>query len=466
MPDQPTSTLTPEPTSVSVQPGGAIRGAIRPPGSKSLTNRALICAAMADGQSTLSGALRSEDTAVMIDSLRTCGVSINVSEAGRTIQADASTRSTNLDVIHELFIANSGTSIRFLTAALSAAGGNYDLSGVQRMHQRPIADLVDALAEVQLGSIITQSPGGCPPVAIRSHGWSDKPLRVGGSVSSQYLSGLMMAAPVALHARRSHASPGQSVGDIQINVIGELVSRPYIEMTAAVMRSFGASVDVEEVDLNAVDTVSLRVNVSGKGYQGIEYEIEPDASAASYFWAAAAITGGEVTVLGLTPDAMQGDVGFCRVLEQMGCRFDHDADGMTVSGRASRGIDVDMNQISDTVQTLAVVALFADGPTRVRGVAHNRFKETDRIGDLACELRKLGATINEHDDGLTIHPPGDGITPATLETYHDHRMAMSLSLAGLAAEGVRVLNPSCTGKTYPEFFADLETLIGRPHRWC
>ncbi|WP_182871384.1 3-phosphoshikimate 1-carboxyvinyltransferase [Stieleria mannarensis] len=466
MPDPPESPETADLTSVSVQPGGPTCGKIRPPGSKSLTNRALICAAMASGQSVLSGTLRSEDTAVMIDSLRTCGVSINVSQAGRMIQVDASTRDVNSDAPHELFIANSGTSIRFLTAALSAAGGNYHLSGVERMHQRPIADLVDALAGVQIGSIQTQSPGGCPPVAISSRGWSDQPVSVGGSVSSQYLSGLMMAAPIALQTRRAKAGRDASTDNIRIEVIGELVSRPYVEMTASVMRSFGASVAIEDVAPDAVDSVSLRVVVSGDGYHGIEYAIEPDASAASYFWAAAAITGGEVTVLGLTPDAMQGDVGFCRVLEKMGCTFTSDAEGMTISGRASRGIDVDMNQISDTVQTLAVVALFADGPTRVRGVAHNRFKETDRIGDLACELRKLGARIEEHDDGLTIHPPERGVTPATLETYHDHRMAMSLSLAGLAAEGVRVLNPSCTGKTYPEFFADLETLIGRPHRWC
>lgn len=459
-------TSTSAPASVSVQPGGAVRGQIRPPGSKSLTNRALICAAMAAGQSTLSGALRSEDTAVMIESLMTCGVAIEESDAGRTIHVDASTRRSDFDRTRELYIANSGTSVRFLTAALSAAGGKYVLKGVDRMHQRPIADLIEALAAVQIGTIETVSAGGCPPVQIDSRGWTNRPLRVGGSVSSQYLSGLMMAAPIALASRQTEAVAGESGDSIQIDVIGELVSRPYVEMTAEVMRSFGAEVEIREFDLAAIDSVSLSVVVRGGGYVGTPYAIEPDASAASYFWAAAAITGGEVTVLGLTPDAMQGDVGFCRVLEQMGCVLKSDADGMTISGRASRGIDVDMNQISDTVQTLAVVALFAAGPTRVRGVAHNRFKETDRIGDLACELRKLGASVDEHDDGMTIHPPPSGVTPAVLETYHDHRMAMSLALAGLSAEGVRVLNPSCTGKTYPEYFADLESLIGRPHRWA
>ncbi|MCA9136031.1 MAG: 3-phosphoshikimate 1-carboxyvinyltransferase [Planctomycetales bacterium] len=469
MPENTTSPTPASQASVSVSPGGPIRGQIRPPGSKSLTNRALICAAMADAKSTLTGALRSEDTEVMIESLRRCGVTVEVLDAGRTIEIDGSTRRSDSESSHELYIANSGTSVRFLTAALSAAGGQYRLHGVDRMHQRPIADLVDALAKVQLGEIKTESPGGCPPVLIRSEGWSEKPVQVGGSVSSQYLSGLMMAAPIALDVRmrqRSRAVSEAGTDKIQIDVIGELVSRPYVEMTASVMRSFGSNVEIEEIGAAVTDSVSLRVNVFGGGYQGVRYAIEPDASAASYFWAAAAITGGEVTVLGLTPDAMQGDVGFCLVLEQMGCKYRFDSEGMTISGRAARGVDVDMNQISDTVQTLAVVALFADGPTRVRGVAHNRFKETDRIGDLATELRKLGATVVEHEDGLTIHPPTGGVTPAVLETYHDHRMAMSLSLAGLSADGVRVLNPSCTGKTYPEFFADLERLIGRPHSWA
>lgn len=468
MPEKTTSTHRDNPVgvssaSVSVQPGGPVSGQIRPPGSKSLTNRALICAAMSDGQSILSGALRSEDTEVMIDSLLKCGVTIESANAGQTIHVDGSKRQSRSSQSKELFLANSGTSIRFLTAALSAAGGKYHLHGVDRMHARPIADLVKAISAVQLGSITTESPGGCPPVAIDSGGWTGQPIRVGGSISSQYLSGIMMAGPIAL---ASANVKNKTAGPIEINVVGELVSRPYVDMTAAVMRSFGAIVDIQDLDPAATDSTGTRVVVSGTGYRGIDYDIEPDASAASYFWAAAAITGGEVTVQGLTPDAMQGDVGFCNVLEKMGCDFRFNADGMTISGRATHGIDIDMNAISDTVQTLSVIALFAEGPTRVRGVAHNRFKETDRIGDLACELRKLGAQVDEHQDGMTIHPPVGGVQPATLETYHDHRMAMSLSLAGLSAEGVRVLDPSCTGKTYPEFFADLETLIGRPHRWA
>lgn len=456
----PTSNSTPAST-VEVIPGGPVCGSIRPPGSKSLTNRALICAAMADGPSRLTGALASEDTAVMIDALRSIGVNVDVGDAGRTLSVERTT-ATAADPANsqtastEIYIANSGTSIRFLTAALSAFGGRYRLHGVDRMHQRPIGDLVDALGGVIAGKVVAESPGNCPPVRIDSRGWSGHAIEVAGSVSSQFLSGLMMAAPIA-GSRNDNSQP------TRIGVVGELVSRPYVDMTAEVMRAFGAGVDVVPGDASRGE--SLAVLVAAKPYRGRDYAIEPDASAASYFWATAAITGGSITVEGLTKQAMQGDVGFCEVLHQMGCEVHDRGDGITVVGRPLKGVDVDMNMISDTVQTLAVVALFAEGPTRVRGVAHNRFKETDRIGDLACELRKLGATVEEHDDGLTICAEPDSLHGATLETYHDHRMAMSLALAGLRIPGVRILDPACTSKTYPEFFADLERLIGRPHRW-
>ena len=463
----PETRSTPPPSSpvVEVVPGGAVRGTIRPPGSKSLTNRALICAAFGDGPSKLTGALRSEDTLVMIEALSSVGIHIEVSDGGRTLEVKPRAKYENepvpADAPIELYIANSGTSVRFLSAALSAAGGNYRLHGVERMHSRPIGDLVDALRPVQRGTIAAESENGCPPVLIRSEGWNDQAsLSVAGSVSSQYLSGLMMASPIAGRAT-------------EIEVVGELVSRPYVEMTAEVMRSFGASPQVPDVDES--ETGAVCIKIGSQRYRGVDYEIEPDASAASYFWATAAITGGEVTVEGLNAEALQGDVGFCDVLEEMGCLVERASDSITVRGGPLRGVDVDMNAISDTVQTLSVVSLFADGPTRVRGVAHNRFKETDRIGDLACELRKLGAKIDEHDDGLTITPGliecdpvgvvKQGITGATLETYHDHRMAMSFALAGLRVPGVRILDPACTMKTYPEFFADLENLTGRAHRW-
>jgi len=222
---------------------------------------------------------------------------------------------------------------------------------------------------------------------------------------------------------------------------------------------------VEVIAGDSAKGETLAVRVGARPYEGRDYAIEPDASAASYFWASAAIAGGTVRVDGLNRHAMQGDVKFCEVLEQMGCLVEYGNDAISVTGRPMQGVDVNINMISDTVQTLAVVALFAEGPTRVRGVAHNRFKETDRIGDLACELRKLGAHIEEHDDGLTIDAASGMLRGNLLTTYHDHRMAMSLSLAGLRIPDVRILDPACTSKTYPEFFADLERLIGRAHRW-
>jgi 3-phosphoshikimate 1-carboxyvinyltransferase len=393
----------------------------------------------------------------MIKALKKIGLRVEESEGGRTIEITGIDRGSVAPPSEsevELFIGNSGTTIRFLTAALSALGGRFRLSGVPRMHQRPIGDLIDALRPICDGEVSSESPGGCPPVRIDTRGWRLEVIKVAGNVSSQFLSGLMMASPIA--GKR-----------IRIEVLGELVSRPYVEMTAAIMRDFGVTcrwTDPKEQG-QSLSAASPKFEIdSGDGYISRDYEIEPDASAASYFWAAAAITGGEVTVMGLSDQALQGDVRFVDCLELMGCQVRRETDRITVKGSpVLRGIDIDMNAISDTVQTLSVVAMFADGPTTVRGVAHNRFKETDRIGDLAKELRKLGGQITETEDGLIIRP---GILrPARIETYEDHRMAMSLALAGLRAPGVQISNPSCTGKTYPDYFADLEALTGRPHHW-
>lgn len=412
-----------------------LAGTIRPPGSKSITNRALICAALADGRTHLQGVLDSDDTRVMIAALGDLGLSIdhNVQQAavdvtgcGGVLPVDAA----------ELFVANSGTTMRFLTALLALAKGRFRIDGVERMRQRPIGDLVDALNSIG-AQIECESPNQCPPVVVNARGLSGGEVSIRGDVSSQFLSGLLMAAPLAR-------------GDTTIRIDGELVSQPYVEMTLRVMRSFGVAADAEGLQ-------SFHVP-GNQAYQACHYTIEPDASAASYFWAAAAIVGGRVTVEGLSRDSLQGDVAFCDCLEQMGCQVAYGQDSVTVVGGPLRGIDVDMNAISDTVQTLAAVALFADGPTRVRGVAHNRYKETDRIGDLATELRKVGAAVEEHKDGLTIVP--QPLQAAEINTYHDHRMAMSLALIGLRVPGIVILNPACTEKTYPEYFADLFRLCG------
>lgn len=340
----------------------------------------------------------------------------------------------------ELFIGNSGTTIRFLTAALAACRGEFVLDGVPRMRERPIGDLLVALrqlgAQVESQNVANRD---CPPVMVKAAGLRGGTATVAGNISSQFLSGLMMAAPMAEQ-------------DVVLEVSGELVSVPYVEMTRAVMQSFGGSV-------SGPATGPLHINASNK-YRGTTYAIEPDASAASYFWAAAAITGGRARVEGLDQSSLQGDVGFCEVLRQMGCQVNYTTQCTEVIGSGKlQGVNVDMADISDTVQTLAAVALFADGPTTVRGVAHNRVKETDRIGDLAVELRKLGATVDEFDDGLTITPPAN-INGAELSTYGDHRMAMSLALVGLQAEGIVILDPHCTGKTYPNYWDDLASFAG------
>jgi len=265
---------------------------------------------------------------------------------------------------------------------------------------------------------------------------------IAGTISSQFLSGLLMAAPCAQ-------------GTVELEVQGELVSKPYVEMTLAVMRAFGVAVKNENLARFIVPPRQV--------YRARAYAIEPDASAASYFFAAAAVAGGRVTVEGLGRESLQGDVRFCDCLKRMGCEVAYGENSITVSraaGQTLRGIDVDMNAISDTVQPLGAVALMVDGPTTITGVGHIRHKETDRIAALAAELRKLGANVHEREDGLTIVP--GHLHGAEIETYNDHRMAMSLAIAGLVVPGVVIRDPGCTAKTYPRFFEDLRRLAA-PH---
>ncbi|MFN3190476.1 MAG: 3-phosphoshikimate 1-carboxyvinyltransferase [Aureliella sp.] len=429
-----------------VEPCGPIEASIRPPGSKSITNRALVCAALATGTSHLDGVLDSEDTQVMLQAWKQLGLQLeHDSDRAHATVRGCGGELNNLSAA-EIFVANSGTTVRFLCAALAACGGDYQLDGVARMRERPIEDLLVALEELGVSvERLNQERTNCPPVRIVSDGLSGGVAKVSGGISSQFLSGLMMAAPLAHQ-------------DVRLEVSGELVSVPYVKMTASVMRSFG---------INVEEQLPRSITIPGKqAYRPISYGIEPDASAASYFWAAAAISGGRATVIGLNGDSLQGDVQFCRVLEKMGCRVDWASDEISVSSdRKLVGLDVDMADISDTVQTLAAVALFANSPTRVRGVAHNRVKETDRIGDLATELRRLGAEVEEFEDGFNLVPPSV-IKPSRIQTYNDHRMAMSLSLVGLRAEGIEIENPGCTGKTYPRFWDDLARFSGSRIRGC
>jgi 3-phosphoshikimate 1-carboxyvinyltransferase len=428
--------------SIEITPCGPVRGTIQPPGSKSITNRALVVAALATGTSTLRGALVSEDTQVMLESLARLGIRVEESDQGTTLRVagcggDIPNRKA------DLFIGNSGTTVRFLTAMLAVCEGEFRLDGIPRMRERPIADLITTLNQLG-GDVRSEMNTGCPPVIVRSRGLTGGQAKIRGDVSSQFLSALLMAAP---YARET----------VQLAVDGPLVSQPYVHMTLGLMREFGVHIPAEELTQFTIP--------GGQKYQARDFAIEPDASAASYFWGAAAVTGGDVTVRGLNRNALQGDVHFVDCLAQMGCEVIHDTDGIRVAGKKLRGIDVDMNAISDTAQTLGVVALFAEGPTTIRGIAHVRHKETDRIGDLARELRKFGATVEEFADGLKITPPAsyDAFRGADIATYNDHRMAMSLALAGLRLPGVVIQNPGCTAKTYPRFFDDLRQLIAGSH---
>lgn len=420
------------PEQVAMTPRLPIHGTIRPPGSKSITNRALVCAALAEGRCLLSGALDSEDTRVMIDALRQLGVGIEPRLADAAIEVEGCGGAIPASDGH-LYVANSGTTVRFLASLVSLARGTFRLDGTPRMRQRPIGDLVESLRQLGVDAQ-AESPGECPPVMIRAKGLRGGQATVRGGISSQFLSGLLLAAPYAQEP-------------VTLTVEGELVSQPYVSMTLAIMEAFG--IETRRREMHEFEVPRGRYRCRG-------YEIEPDASAASYFFAAAAMTGGEVTVEGLSAGSLQGDIGFVDVLKQMGCRIAYGVDRITVIGGKLQGVTVNMNAISDTVQTLAAVALFAEGPTTVSGVGHIRHKETDRIAALATELRKLGADVVELPDGLSITPRP--LRPAVIDTYQDHRMAMSLALVGLRQPGIIINDPGCTAKTYPNFWADLQRL--------
>ncbi len=423
-----------------------------PPGSKSITNRALVIAAAAEGDSLLTGALDSEDTQMMMGALRKMGVwlehdpaaaVIRVRGNGGTFQGPQTSGKTALPNSSgepvELFCGNSGTTIRFLTAMCANARGLFRLDGVERMRQRPLGDLLDGLR--QLGVRVEAELGNdCPPVLVHAEGIRGGRAVIPGNISSQFLSGLLMAVPYARE-------------ETTIAISGGLVSRPYITMTMAVMRAFGVTADEPEEGVFRIP--------AGQKYVGTRYVIEPDASAASYFFAAAAVAGGEMTVRNLTKNALQGDVGFCDCLAKMGCEVEYLADAIRVRrapGAPLHGIETDMHSISDTAQTLSVVALFADSPTTIRNVANMRVKETDRIHAVVTELRKFGAEVEEFEDGMTIQPLRQAPGAVEVETYNDHRMAMSFAIAGLRLPGVTILNPGCTVKTYPGFWDDLEKI--------
>lgn len=411
-----------------------VTGGIRPPGSKSLSNRAFIVAALANGTSRLTGMLDGDDTQVMLESWRRLGLGIEGSLEEGHVQIEGCGGKPPASEA-ELWLKNSGTSIRFLTAACALGEGTYRLDGNDRMRERPIQDLVDGLQQLDVDARCELGTN-CPPVLLKANGLAGGTANISATKSSQFLSGLLMAAPCA-------NSP------IELTIAADMVSEPYVEMTLAVMRDFG-------VEVQRPTASSYRIEPSG--YQAKDYDIEPDASAASYFFALAAITGGRVTVEGLHRNSLQGDVKFVDALAQMGCRIEWAPGSITVRGGPLRGIDIDMNHISDTAQTLACVAPFAAGKTTIRNVEHNRYKETDRITAVVTELQRAGIEAEEHRDGMTIHPGTP--QPARIETYDDHRMAMSFTLLGLKAPGITILDPGCTAKTFPHYFEELFRLCG------
>ena len=432
---------TPAIAAMRIQPTGLpVNAVAKIPGSKSITNRALLIAALAAGESELLGALASEDTVYMAKALEALGLRVKHDIAGERFIVHGGDGTFPANEA-ELFVGNSGTSMRFLTAALPLGYGHYRIDGVPRMRQRPIAPLLDALRDLGADAVSEQGTG-CPPVVVQASGLPGGNIRVPGDQSSQYFSALLMVAP---YARET----------VEIGVIGDLVSKPYMQITADGMRAFGVEAELDEVDWSW-----FRVE-SGQRYQGRIYQIEPDASNASYFFAAAAVTGGRVRVDGLGRSSTQGDLNFVRALEAMGATVEIGDDFTEVTGREGgrlRGVDIDMNAISDTAQTLAAIAPFAEGPTTIRGIGHARLKETDRVEALATELRKMGQEVEERPDGLTITPRP--VVAADIATYDDHRMAMSFAIAALRAPELRILDPGCTAKTFPDFFDRLGVVTG------
>lgn len=405
------------------------------PGSKSITNRAFVIAALNSGAipTLLRGVLRSEDTEIMIDCLEKLGFIISTNWDDCTSVVSSPQKPGHIPNSNAiLFTGNSGTSMRFLTALVGLGEGTYKLDGIERMRERPIKDLLQAMNELHI-KCWSENNNGCPPVIVKSSGWKGGTAKIKTELSSQFISGLLMAAPFGK-------------GDTSIILEGKIVSQSYIDITLKMLENWGIN----------VNKISEREYIIKGNQQGSlrEYQIEPDASAASYFYAAAAITGGTVTTPDLGKKSLQGDVKFVEALAQMGANINQTSNSTTVSGSNLHGINIDMNDISDTVMTLGVVACFAKGKTQITNIGHIRHKETDRIKALSNELRKIGAGVEEFPDSMIIHP--GVLKGAEIETYNDHRMAMSFAIAGLKIPGIIIKNPACVAKTFPSFFEDLE----------
>ncbi|HEV2293008.1 MAG TPA: 3-phosphoshikimate 1-carboxyvinyltransferase [Tepidisphaeraceae bacterium] len=418
---------------------------ITPPGSKSLTNRALVLAALARGECVLSNVLFADDTKVMLDALRALGFQIDIDEENKAVRAIGQGGRIPASTA-DIFCGNSGTTIRFLAAMLSIGKGTYTLDGVPRMRQRPIGPLVTMLRNlgVRLEHTMTE---GYPPIRIDADGLPGGFVRYGSETSSQYLSAVLMAAPYARN-------------EVRVDLAGPQTSWPYVAMTMQLMDIFGVT---PELVRDPATGRPKQIIVPPGVYTSTHYAIEPDASNATYFLAAAAVhPEAKVTVEGLGKQSLQGDVAFADLLHQMGADLVFGRDFITVKGTDRfEATDVDLSNMPDTAQTLAVACVFAEGTSTLRGLHTLRVKETDRLAALATELKKLGADVDiEGDDALIITPPENGkIRPATIATYDDHRMAMSFAIAGTKSAGVTIQDVECVNKTYPQFFTDLDRSI-------
>ncbi|MCE2055115.1 3-phosphoshikimate 1-carboxyvinyltransferase, chloroplastic [Datura stramonium] len=441
---------TQKPSEIVLQPIKEISGTVKLPGSKSLSNRILLLAALSEGTTVVDNLLSSDDIHYMLGALKTLGLQVEDDSGNQRAVVEGCGglfpvgKESKEEI--QLFLGNAGTAMRPLTAAVAVAGGNsrYVLDGVPRMRERPIGDLVDGLK--QLGAEVDCFLGTrCPPVRIVSKGGlPGGKVKLSGSISSQYLTALLMAAPLAL-------------GDVEIEIIDKLISVPYVEMTLKLMERFGISVEHNSSWDRFFVRGGQKYKSPGKAY------VEGDASSASYFLAGAAVTGGTITVEGCGTNSLQGDVKFAEVLEKMGAEVTWTENSVTVKGpprnssgrKHLRAIDVNMNKMPDVAMTLAVVALFADGPTAIRDVASWRVKETERMIAICTELRKLGATVEEGPDYCIITPP-EKLNVTEIDTYDDHRMAMAFSLAACADVPVTINDPGCTRKTFPNYFDVLQ----------
>jgi 3-phosphoshikimate 1-carboxyvinyltransferase len=401
------------------------------PGSKSYTHRALVVSALANGESVLVNALKSEDTEYTIKGLEKFGVNIFWKEDGLHVQGKGGTfRSGNIEV----FAGNSGTSTRFLTALASLRNGRTLLDGNERMRQRPMIDLLEGLEALGVKAY-SNNGDGCPPVAVVSRGLSGGVVNIRGDRSSQFLSGLLMVTPYA-------------DGDVYLKVMGDLASRPYVDITLHVMSDFGVQVDRREYHSFSVK--------AGQRYRSQRFRIEGDASNASYFFSAAAVSRGRVRVDNFPPTSIQGDAAFANVLQRMGCQVVRAGNWVEVWGRDLQAMEIDMNAMPDLVPTLAVTAAFARGKTVMKKIAHLRMKESDRITSLAEELAKMGIRTEQGADWLSVE--GGEVHGAEIETHNDHRLAMSFAIAGLAVSGIKIKGERCVDKSFPGFWEVLEKL--------